>query len=156
MLGCRVVVSLCASLGLARGRSALAALEAWCSGLRCLLWHCLLAWVRCRHQLGDVAWQPSKLELEAQLGASRERQVELEWRLQAMEGLLRQHTALLQGQEVAPLGSLLDAIDDGHVSPPRQVRWCRWLPQKRAENGPWEPAVQLGLAVQIPAHLSWM
>ena len=80
----------------------------------------------CRHQLNDVAWQPSKLELEAQLGASRERQAELEWRLGSMEGLLRQHAQLLgQGPgQYAPLGSLLDAIDDGHVSPPRrQVCW---------------------------------
>ena len=77
-----------------------------------------------RHQLNDVAWQPSKLELEAQLGASRERQAELEWRLSSMEGLLRQHAQLLgqgPGQYAdAPLGSLLDAIDDGHVSPPRR------------------------------------
>lgn len=75
----------------------------------------------CRHQLGDVGWQPSKLELEAALGASRERQAELEWRLGAMEGLLRQHTALLAPPAAPPLGSLLDAIDDGHVSPRRQV-----------------------------------
>lgn len=74
-----------------------------------------------RHQLEDVGWQPSKLELEAQLGASRERHAELEWRLGQMEGLLRQHAALLQGQAAAPLGSLLDAIDDGHMSPPKQV-----------------------------------
>ncbi|PRW58703.1 centrosomal of 112 kDa-like isoform X1 isoform B [Chlorella sorokiniana] len=73
-----------------------------------------------RHQLGDVGWQPSKLELEAQLGASRERQAELEWRLAAMETLLKQHSALLApAVPAAPLGSLLDAIDDGHVSPPR-------------------------------------
>ena len=79
----------------------------------------------CRHQLNDVAWQPSKLELEAQLGASRERQAELEWRLGSMEGLLRQHAQLLgqasgQYAAAAPLGSLLDAIDDGHASPPRR------------------------------------
>lgn len=73
-----------------------------------------------RHQLGDVGWQPSKLELEAQLGASRERQAELEWRLAAMETMLKQHSALLvPAGPAAPLGSLLDAIDDGHVSPPR-------------------------------------
>lgn len=75
----------------------------------------------CRQQLEDVGWQPSKLELEAQLGASRERQAELEWRLGQLEGLLRRHAALLQGQAAPPLGSLLDAIDDGHVSPPKQV-----------------------------------
>ena len=74
----------------------------------------------CRHQLGDVGWQPSKLELEAQLGASRERQAELEWRLAAMETVLKQHSTLLAPAAPAvPLGSLLDAIDDGHVSPPR-------------------------------------
>ncbi|KAL4437071.1 hypothetical protein ABPG75_004210 [Micractinium tetrahymenae] len=73
-----------------------------------------------KQQLEDVGWQPSKLELEARLGASRERQAELEWRLGQMEGLLRQHAALLQGQAAAPLGSLLDAIDDGHVSPPKE------------------------------------
>lgn len=75
----------------------------------------------CRQQLEDVGWQPSKLELEAQLGASRERQAQLEWRLGQMEGLLRQHATLLQSQAAAPLGSLLDAIDDDHVSPPKQV-----------------------------------
>ena len=76
-----------------------------------------------RHQLSDVGWQPSKLELQAQLGASRERQSELEWRLQQMEGLLHQHSALLhKGQQAAPLGSLLDAMEAGErVSPPRQV-----------------------------------
>lgn len=83
-----------------------------------------------RHQLGDAAWQPSKLELEAALGASRERQAELEWRLTAMETLLRQHASVLGpaggalGAATPPLGSLLDAIDDGHVSPPRPVS-CR-------------------------------
>ncbi len=76
--------------------------------------------ITCRHQLGDVGWQPSKLELEAQLGASRERQAQLEWRLAAMETMLKQHSALLApAVPAAPLGSLLDAIDDGHVSPPR-------------------------------------
>lgn len=37
-----------------------------------------------------------------------------------METLLKQHSALLApAVPAAPLGSLLDAIDDGHVSPPR-------------------------------------
>ncbi|KAK9806716.1 hypothetical protein WJX72_000383 [[Myrmecia] bisecta] len=36
-------------------------------------------------ELADASWQPSKLELEAQLGASKERQLELEWRLKQAE-----------------------------------------------------------------------
>jgi len=47
--------------------------------------------LRCiRHQLEDTRWQPSKLELEAQLGAAREREHELQWRLQQAEEALRQ------------------------------------------------------------------
>jgi hypothetical protein len=73
-----------------------------------------------------VGWQPSKLELEAQLGASRERQAELEWRLQQMEGLVRQHSALLQPGQPAgaaqPLGALLDALEDGGTVVPSRRR----------------------------------
>ncbi len=36
--------------------------------------------------LQDESWQPTKLQLEARLGASRERQLELEWRLQKAQG----------------------------------------------------------------------
>lgn len=42
----------------------------------------------CRHDpidLSDESWQPTKLELQARLGASKERQLELEWRLQQAE-----------------------------------------------------------------------
>ena len=35
-----------------------------------------------RIDLADESWQPTKLELQARLGASKERQLELEWRLQ--------------------------------------------------------------------------
>eukprot|EP00887_Chlorella_sp_A99_P005213 scaffold1.g5213.t1 len=79
-----------------------------------------------RHQLGDIAWQPSKLELEAELGASRERQRELEWRVQQAEAALRAQTQLLGGAwpgaagplglGATPLGGL---ISDGRASPPR-------------------------------------
>ena len=96
-------------------------LAGWPAGIAMLRLTRLLA-LCCRPLLADVGWQPSKLELEAQLGASRERQAELTWRLQATEALLRQQAGLLgPGAAVPPLGSLLDAIDDGHVSPPRQV-----------------------------------
>lgn len=47
--------------------------------------------------LSDESWQPSKLELQARLGASRERQLELEWRLQQAE----QKIAQAQAQQVA-------------------------------------------------------
>lgn len=33
----------------------------------------------------DDSWQPTKLELEAALGAAHERQLELEWRVQQAE-----------------------------------------------------------------------
>ncbi|KAL4424446.1 hypothetical protein ABPG77_006384 [Micractinium sp. CCAP 211/92] len=93
-----------------------------------------------RQQLEDVGWQPSKLELEAQLGASRERQAQLEWRLGQMEGLLRQHATLLQSQVAAPLGMLLDAIDDDHVSPPKQWGSMQQLEEliKRHEAKKWQ------------------
>ena len=45
-----------------------------------------------RHQLADIAWQPSKFELEAELGACRERQRELEWRVAAAEAALREQS----------------------------------------------------------------
>ena len=51
----------------------------------------------CRHQLADTGWQPSKLELEAALGASREQVRELQWRLQRAEEALRQQ---VRGQPV--------------------------------------------------------
>ena len=38
----------------------------------------------------DESWQPSKLELQARLGASKERQLELEWRLQQAEQKIAQ------------------------------------------------------------------
>ncbi len=40
--------------------------------------------------LADESWQPSKLELQARLGASKERQLELEWRLQQAEQKIAQ------------------------------------------------------------------
>lgn len=40
--------------------------------------------------LADDSWQPSKLELQARLGASKERQLELEWRLQQAEQKIAQ------------------------------------------------------------------
>ena len=40
--------------------------------------------------LSDESWQPSKLELQARLGASKERQLELEWRLQQAEHKIAQ------------------------------------------------------------------
>ena len=40
--------------------------------------------------LSDESWQPSKLELQARLGASKERQLELEWRLQQAEQKIAQ------------------------------------------------------------------
>ena len=40
--------------------------------------------------LSDESWQPSKLELQARLGASKERQLELEWRLQQAEEKIAQ------------------------------------------------------------------
>jgi hypothetical protein len=88
-----------------------------------------------------VGWQPSKLELEAQLGASRERQAELEWRLQQMEGLVRQHSALLQPGQPAgaaqPLGALLDALEDGGTV----------VPSRRRQVGPCGQAWGRGLAL---------
>ncbi|GAB4817988.1 hypothetical protein N2152v2_005034 [Parachlorella kessleri] len=79
-----------------------------------------------RAQLQDTRWQPSKLELEAQLGASRERERELQWRLQQAEDMMRQQGLLLQQAVPARLRSpspplvLDDSIDDDSVSPPRR------------------------------------
>ena len=47
--------------------------------------------------LADESWQPSKLELQARLGASRERQLELEWRLQQAEKKIAQAQVLQNG-----------------------------------------------------------
>ena len=44
--------------------------------------------------LSDESWQPSKLELQARLGASKERQLELEWRLQQAEEKIAQAKVL--------------------------------------------------------------
>ena len=97
-----------------------------------------------RRQLEDVGWQPSKLELQAQLGASRERQAQLEWRLAAMEGLLRQQQ---QEQPLArPLGSLLDAMEAGSAAA------AGILPTRAAQVGPCLPHPgQLACSLQTPS-----
>lgn len=47
--------------------------------------------------LADDSWQPSKLELQARLGASKERQLELEWRLQQAEQKIAQAQVITLG-----------------------------------------------------------
>lgn len=56
--------------------------------------------------LADESWQPSKLELQARLGASKERQLELEWRLQQAEQKIAQ--AQVNMQRLLPLMSSRD------------------------------------------------
>ena len=84
----------------------------------------------CRHQLADIAWQPSKFELEAELGACRERQRELEWRVQQAEAQLRQQSHLLQQSWRA--GGLLEG---GAASPLHLIDDGRGLPAARQRAG---------------------
>ncbi|KAL0038714.1 hypothetical protein WJX79_004605 [Trebouxia sp. C0005] len=51
--------------------------------------------------LADESWQPSKLELQARLGASKERQLELEWRLQQAEQKIAQAQARHVAQQLS-------------------------------------------------------
>ena len=61
--------------------------------------------------LADESWQPSKLELQARLGASKERQLELEWRLQQAEQKIAQAQVNLLGTMLVNACRLCDISD---------------------------------------------
>jgi hypothetical protein len=71
-----------------------------------------------RHQLADSSWQPSSLELEARLGASRERQAELEWRLRAAEEALQRQAEALAAR-VSPTAGIGSGGREPRYSPSR-------------------------------------